>query len=344
MSGDLARAPFNRARSHEYLSAIEASFVEHFRDAGYAEIPGVPVTHAKQVDASTRFIGSHTSVVKPLMFSDTVTAPGHFIVQTCVRTQNLALMSRGEPIHQGSVFQCNGLIAPYSSLGSALVDLERYFAHLGISAQLVWHARDDDSDLLRALWDAQIHPLAHRMPGDALRHTYGDQRLAGRDVQVDMFCGDQCRRLPIAVVSAIDVDNAPRFCEVTITPGKIMQQLFHCDHFLDCFPIVDVPHDDVDTARKLEDCIALSVLLLRHGLRPAGTGNVRRLLRKYLAFAAEFAQALNVGATQLCSIVSKYEQAQFGGLSASLAWADVLKQHDYCPGHNEHTASTLRDA
>ena len=258
------------------------------------------------------------------MFSDAVAASGHFVVQTCVRTHNLALMTRGEPIYQGSVFQCNGLLALYASLGSALADLDRYFANLGISSMLLWQARSDDADLLAALRGAGIRALAHTLPDEILRHRYGDKRLAGRDVQVEMLCHDRCRRVPIAVVSAIDVDQALRFCEVSISPGKILQQLFHRDHFLDCFPVVGVPHDNLNAARKLEDCVVLSVLLLREGLRPGGSSNMRQLLRKYLISAAELAQVLGVGATQLRSVVSEYEQAQFGDLSASLAWDDVV--------------------
>src|SRR5260370_5866502 len=78
---------FDRSRSVEYVESIHRRFSAYYTSLGYAEYTPVPIT--SKIDPTVRFVGSHVSVLKPHLLQGTVPTPGYFIVQNCLRTQNL---------------------------------------------------------------------------------------------------------------------------------------------------------------------------------------------------------------------------------------------------------------
>src|SRR5690606_8562235 len=81
------RPSLEREQGPEVVEKLASDFKDYYRSLGYAEKEAVPISSG--VDPSVRFIGSHISVFKPELLDGSVPTPGEFIVQDCVRTQNV---------------------------------------------------------------------------------------------------------------------------------------------------------------------------------------------------------------------------------------------------------------
>jgi hypothetical protein len=293
------------------LCNIRAEFEAFFSDRRYIREPPIGVIDAKRVDPSTRFIGSHTSVLKPYMYGRAVPRSGIWIVQPCLQTQNLVAYETDDLIYHGSVLECHGLLAPYAELERLVLDVHSYFGRLLVPQEdLVVAVAQADNDVVAAVRGAGF---AYRWETEELlRHSFGDPRLCGRDACLEIVANG--KRIACGVIIVIELDETPAYVEAALAPGRIVQAAYHLEHYLDLFPVVGLPAiDDFRIRVNLEDAICALVLMAREGLRPGGSDNRRRIMRRYLARIERYCRAYDITTKQLIAAVGAYEGAQYGG-------------------------------
>lgn len=316
MDADLPKAAIGRGafRRRELavarMHALRSIFLDRFADCDWE--PPRRVSDAKAVDASTRFVGSHTSVLKARFYQDCgVPEHGIHIVQTCFQAHNLAAYADdSRDIVNGSVFECHGMLHRHGQIGALLRSIDSYLREdVGLGDALCYHVRSEDADLTEACRGALPAGALQmdRLPLERMRHRFGDERLAGRDIRIGV--AHRGAYLDCGTIVTVAVDGRDRCIETSLSPGKIVQHQLDLDHYLDVFPIEGVELGDARSSRKAEDCLAGLILLAREGLAPGGSENRRKIMRGQVRHAQNALRAMPP--SRLRNLLAKYEFLQY---------------------------------
>jgi len=291
---------------------MDHQFTHHFENKAYTHIPGISVLDAKSVDPTTVFIGSHISVVKPLMMRDQVPQNGGYLIQDCFRCHNLALMKQEpRPVQHGGYFRCHGLIAPYCKLIELVNDTINFVTtSLGDISKLRVQVAEDDVDLIQALNKTLIKPaqIIKFENTNGMRHRYGDDQLSGRDIHLHLQHGSQI--IDFGIIAAIDKCNQPKFVEVALVPGKIVQSRLELSHFFDIFSPPKLAISEQSLRRIIEDAFISIGFLYSQGLRTGKSGQpgaLKRCLNGFLVLT----QRAGIQQEQAFNILFLYCQQHF---------------------------------
>lgn len=300
------------------------------------------VTNAKEVDPSTRFIGSHTSVLKRYIYSKTIPDGGIRIVQPCFQAQNLAVFGdESQDIDNGSVFECHGLLAKAQSIERVLRHVDAYLNDtLHLRGSIRYHVNSIDCDLLHLAQHVldRRSILVDELEIASNRHQFGDPRLMGRDIRIDISDAGG-KRLAMGVIIAMHLDGLFHCVEVALAPGRIVQSIYRRPHYLDVFPLTGLIGPNERITRKLEDCLVGIVLLAREGLRPGGSENKRKIMRAYLKFLGKTCTQVGISRESLMKVVTEYECRQYGNTTSAAILVEALGEldlHNFVPYCDEH--------
>src|SRR5437879_3092457 len=120
------RKRFSLEEAKNYTSLLIDDFKDHYTSLGYHE--KLPVNITSGIDPTVLFIGSGISILKPNILEGTISAPGIFIVQNCLRTHNTKwLLNEDRPLVWGSYFTNVVLVAPSERLREACYETFDFF-------------------------------------------------------------------------------------------------------------------------------------------------------------------------------------------------------------------------
>ena len=321
------RRHFERASSAEHVEGMKRDFASHYSALGYVEHQPVPIS--SRVDPSVRFVGSHISVLKRYLLEGSLPAPGYFILQNCIRTQNVKRLWDDDYLPRwGSFFTSLGALAVAERLDDVCIETFRFFeCQLDIHANSIrLRVSSQDEDLMRACLiigrsecleiDTQQLPY--------YRHKLGMDGIAARNFSIALRNAWDADYSDVGNVLIIENAQHTLAVEVALGSTTILRQLHNLDHVNDCYPILGLPPGDARIIRKLEDAMIVSTVLIREGLSPGASDNRERILRTYMRSLVYFRARTGLSLTAIGEALSAFEQNQFPG-SPSKAAAIIVE-------------------
>lgn len=311
---------FDRETAPKVVSEFTLNFKKYYQGLGYQEEPPVPISSG--VDPTVRFVGSHISVLKPHLFPGGIPQPGIFLVQNCIRTQNLKRLYDDSYFPRwGSFFPSLGTISPPDGLDRVVTEA------MGLLTEVFKIDKDfiiarvtkEDSDLFSSATKVfEPNKLEiDTMPINYYRHKLGVPELKGRNFNFALKNCDNNEFADIGNAIVLERDGSPVAVELALGSTTIIKQIFGLGHVLDCHSIVGLEEKEQPFGIKLTDCLITSLYLYRENLRSGGTDNRRRILRKYLEGIRYFEKKLNVNNKTLEKIIIKSERFEFGDIKIS---------------------------
>lgn len=314
------RERFDRSESAKVIQNIIDGFKKYYYALGYKEES--PVSISSGVDSSVRFIGSHISVLKPYLVQGGVPDPGIFIVQNCIRTQNLRrILDNSHLPRWGSFFPSLGVISPANCLNKSVMEALRLMTDVfKIKNDLIIaRVSSEDTDLFDSVNEYFMpkNIQVDTMPINYYRHKLGVPELRGRNFNFALKNCDDEEYSDVGNIIILERDNIPVAIELALGSTTIIKQIYGLPHVLDCHSIVGLKNTKEPFGRKLEDCILTSLYLYNEGLRPGGTDNRKRLLKKYLLGIQYFRNKLGLTYENLGEIICMSEKLEFGSIKIS---------------------------
>lgn len=314
------RIKFDRREAPKVVAQFTNSFRDYYQNLGYRQEKSVPISSG--IDPTVRFIGSHISVLKPYLFSGEVPEKGIYIVQNCVRTQNLRrLFDETYFPRWGSFFPSLGVISPPNDLDRMVVEsigLLTDVFRIPRELIVIRVSRED-----RELFDSANRNFESTnleidtMPINYYRHKLGVPELRGRNFNFALKNCDNDEHSDVGNVIVLERNRIPVAIELALGSTTIIKQIFCLDHVLDCHSIMGLEDTDKLFGKKLEDCIITCLYLYREGLRPGGTDNRRRILKKYLEGVGYFKNKLGITNEHLEQVITNSEKLEFDAANAS---------------------------
>ncbi len=327
------RPILDREHSHEAVESLERDFKDFYSSRGYSEHE--PVLISSGADPSVRFIGSHISVFKPYLLTDTVPTPGYFIVQDCVRTQNMKRIFDDEYSPRwGSFFTSLGTISPASRLDE-VCDESLHFLKEKINIEnndIRVRVNSKDEDLLKASRNV--------FPEDSLeidtqqdsyyRHKIGIDGVWGRNFNLALRNANGEGFADVGNVILIENNEKKLGAELALGATTILKQVYNLEHVNDFYPVVGLPQIDPKISRKLEDAIIVSVTLSREGLEPNASDNRGRILRTYMRSLIYLRERAGLSIGKVEYALKQFERKQFvtDDPSASNGITEYLKGYE----------------
>jgi len=327
------RPILGREHGREAVESLKDDFKDFYGAHGYKEHEPVPISSG--IDPTVRFIGSHISVFKSYLLSDTVPTPGYFMAQDCIRTQNVKRLFDDEYLPRwGSFFTSLGTISPAGRLtdvcGESLdfleqkLDIKADDIRIRVSAQ--------DEDLLDASKNVfQEKNLEVNTQQEAYyRHKIGIDGVWGRNFNIALRNANREGFSDVGNIILIENNEKKLGVELALGATTILKQIYNIERVNDFYPVSGLPELDPKISRKLEDAIIVSTTLLREGLEPNASDNRGRILRTYMRSILYFKERAGLSMDNIEAVLKKFEQEQFATTdpSAFNKITEYLKEYE----------------
>ncbi|MFA6408368.1 MAG: hypothetical protein WCW36_02805 [Candidatus Paceibacterota bacterium] len=322
-----------REQGPELVETLEDDFKDFFRARGYEEHE--PVLISSGIDPTVRFIGSHISVFKPYLLSETVPTPGYFMTQDCIRTQNVKRLFDDEYLpHWGSFFTSLGTISPSDRLNDVC----------GESLSFLKEKLDINANDIRvrvSSKDIDLHETSKKvfhednLEVDTQRETYYRHKIGidgvwGRNFNIALRNANGEGFSDVGNIILIENNEKKLGVELALGATTILKQIYNIEHVNDFYPVIGLPKLDPRISRKLEDSIIVSTTLLREGLEPNASDNRGRILRTYIRSILYFKERTGLSMDTIEDVLKRFEQEQFGAndSSASNKITEYLREYE----------------
>jgi hypothetical protein len=310
--------PVSRIDAYRFTKEIRSGFLTLFKNFGYLEQQ--PVKISSGVDPTVRLIGSHISVLKPILLGET-TIPGNGIViaQDCIRTHNLANLGKREVVSKwGSFFQSLGTLTLYASMHESFLHAIQFFTQVLAckSKDLLVRVSAEDRDLLEV---AVSHMLPSQIEIDTrspsyYRHSIGHNEITGRNLNFALRSQGLDTYEDVGNFIILERCGNPQWIEVAMGVSTIAKQKYGLLHVLDCHPVRTVNSSEDWARRQFEDIIITSVALLHEGLRPSNRDNRTRILKSYIGHSSHLLRVLELSYVDFSHIIDDYYCNAYSGL------------------------------
>lgn len=312
--GVVADSRFDRRAIADLRDRIRQRFCSFFRSQGY--LPHAPGSIIPKTDVSVLFTGSAISTLKPYLSANSVPREGLFIVQNCLRTQNLKHF--GNDAHNlswASYFSGLGVLVRPDQLDRLAADTWRFLAdELAIPVdRLRIRAASKDVDLLQYWYSAGLSSCVEldASQPSAYTHKFGMDGVSGRNCNFGVAHHMTGAIRDIGNIIVMEAEGRPVAVEIgfgveTITsrildfPNPITASLA-CDFLLPFTPLVT----------QLADAISAAVVILDAGVLPGPTGR-SYILRRYLRSTAELREKAEVDLSEVGACAEQFEREEFG--------------------------------
>lgn len=306
---------FSRAQilPEEEVRRVTNSFMAQFLTAKYTEIPSVAISSG--IDSTVGLVGSHISVFKKL-FSN-LPDEGIFMNQDCMRTYNLKpSLDDSKPITWGSHFPSIGAMVKYNNLDKVVGDTMCFLSdELNIPEKDIrLIVQSTDSDLLSICQKVTTNIEIDTKPNSYYRHTIGMDGILGRNFNVAIKNPATTEYSDVGNVIILETEDGSNKIGVEVALGvtTILKQIKNLPHILDNYPIEASSNVNNEVSlRKLEDAIISSVALMKEGLRPLGTRQNDKMLKKYLKSLLYHSINLDLGIEEIEEIIKNYITRQY---------------------------------
>lgn len=305
--------PFFREDSRACIDRVIDAFFAACSNVGCDErLRAVPISSG--FDPSVRFIGSHISVMLPLILENRIPHSGIAMWQDCLRTQNLLkLLEKGEGHFWGSHFIALGALFPGSCFASpAMISTSLFCDWLGSDRSDIEVSYFVDDTLIGEL--AEAHFIGCSLRRDPIaapyRHKVGVKYVKGKNCNIALRGrGGQFQLVGNIILYTIDGSECG--VELALGPSTILAAMQKLNHILDTFPLCGLDSYPAISLnqRVAEDAAVASLCLLREGLRPYGDLNTCRLLKKYI----DIFQSTTFGLEEeaMAPLLLRYYQRQY---------------------------------
>lgn len=315
-----------QARAH--VEKLTQVFKKYFGNLHYQEEPSVPISSG--IDSSVRFIGSPISVFKPYLISGKIPNPGIFMRQDCIRTKNIDKMLNDDfQPAWGTYFPNMGAIAPASRIEEGCQDAFHFFEGvLKISREnLKIRLSSRDSDLLdscqRGFYAGSLE--IDSKPDGYYRHKIGLEGFSGRNCNIALRNPNDNGFSDVANLIILENEGQPACLEISIGVTTILKELYNLDHVQDGVPVEGFQGLDAKYRRKFEDVLVTSAVLFREGLRPFGSHNRNRILKKYVQALSFFRAKCHLELPELRTVALRFEESQLADTTDTIT--DILIEY-----------------
>ena len=278
-------------KNQEYLGrqSIDQLILGFFRACDRfscnSRIPAVKTSSG--YDPSVRFIGSHISVMVPIMAHQQIPKGGAAMWQDCVRTRCLAeMLQTGElSAAWGSYFVSIGALLPPGEYDqAALILFDFLIEQLALDpadVNVSFYAYDNA--LKKVVEDhfatCDINNSTEQKP---FRHKVGIESIKGKNINIAIRRDKGSAFEPIANLICYQDKGRPCGIELAVGTSTVAKVQYGLNHVLDTFPLPTLDETRNNRHLCLKDSAVTALHLLREGLKPTSSRNVNRLLRKYL--------------------------------------------------------------
>lgn len=281
----------------EQMQQITASFEKLFAEAGYTQEPAVPIT--QKVDKTVRFVGAPISVMKPRLLTGDIPQPGVFMVQDCLRTQNLASLFNPDDLPTyGSFFTAMGALVRYDDLPNLFsITNNLLLDRLNIPSNDLFISTDSsDKDLATAaVQDGRVKVRHDTQPADLYRHGYGIEGVWGRNISYWLRNASTGVFEDVGNIIVIENDTKQLGAELALGSSTLVKQLAGLDNVMECYELTVTPNGTPEAIkRKLEDTVLTTLALHAEGLRPSSRDNQTRILRSYMKAMSMYSRMLGI--------------------------------------------------
>ena len=267
----------------DQIQSLERLFKNHYTQAGYKEV--LPVSINSGIDKSVNFVGSTISVLKPL-FHEGVPAPGVYMNQPCLRTQNMQIFYNDDAnIEYNSYFNTSAVLAPPEELDSVTRNAIEFISKLPEDTldRLVVRAASDDEDLLGAIHASGFKGYIE-IDGreDAYYHwKYGDPGVSGRGLTLAVTSRNDEHYRDIGNIVVMEKNGMPAAVEWGYGSETFLSRVNDTVQPLESSTISDSFPYEHGLKAKLSDALAATIEMYCAGVTPADKGG-RFILKEYL--------------------------------------------------------------
>jgi hypothetical protein len=287
-------------------------FRECFRRLGYEEHAPVPIT--SRIDPSVTLVGSTISVLKSLLHQG-LPAPGVFLVQPALRTQNLRTMRDDDAFPVWcSYFTAFGLLAPPDRLRATALDLWSYFRNDAPveTSRIVLRASSRDADLLELLEDLPGSPEVEVDGYEDIRyrHRFGIDGVVGRNFNVAIR-SEWGELRDVGNLILMEEDGRLIAVDVGFGVGTMLSRIHDLEHPIQASTIGSVVSVRSRSDVKFADALAAAVVLGEEGLRPNMTHR-GKFLRSYLQAASHLRGRTRRSHEEVEELAAEFQRLEFG--------------------------------
>lgn len=317
-NGVASREQFSHQHIKEVQEGVILAFDNFFIEKGYKRVAPEPILPLN--DNSVLFTNSTIIPLKSLVEERKIPKPGCFVIQPCLRNQNLQIIYEDKVIPEYmSYFTMVGILAIPSrydrvaeeswELLTRCLNIPRENIKILISSQ--------DKEALHVWQNISGGPIVEI---DSRRESYyewsyGMPGISGRGLTFSIKFKDSEVFRDIGNIVTMRASNGEMVgCEFGFGVETIISRMLNLTRPIEAATISKVIPFEEGLKEKLADAIACTVVLFRHGLRP-GRGGVCHILKAYIKGISYFRRRLSIGMNNIKRIVFDYEQTEFGNSS-----------------------------
>ena len=298
---------------------VRDDFVEHFAHLGYIPVPSVPVTRG---DSTAHFVVATITPFMSGLLSQTLTPPGSFIVQKCLRTQNVDLSKTAPPPEYMTTFEMCGTISPSDCAPAvARQSLDLLRDKYGIKqSDLRVRASSADIGLYEGLKHQGVSVETDSRPESYYRWGYGRDGVSGRGITWAIRSSERLEFRDIGNVVMIRHNNVDTAVEFGFGIETLVSRMRGLVRPLTAAKISEVIPFTEGDMEKLADLLATSATMIHEGVVPGKNGQGKEL-KKHLRALSFWTKTLKIESSQVCDWVKQYCLLEFGldsGVSQTL--------------------------
>ena len=310
---------FDTEKNKYYAEFIIDSFKEHFRFRGYEEHQ--PVQINSKIDDSVYFIGSTISVFKKYLLSNTIDPIGYFLVQRCIRTQNIKCIYDDNKIPEwSSYFRSIGTISPYNRLNEVIFEVWEFLnKKLNIPKNdIKVRVSSTDLDLLKFWKGLDEGPIIEIDSKDLsyYKHKYGLEHINGRNLNFALRQNGSNQFKDIGNLIVIERNGNERIAvELAFGVSTIICRMFSLYNSVQASIISKIIPFDRYNVSKFSDALSVIVHLVREELTPTASNTRGRVLRSYIQGLIYLNKKLKINFDTIVDFADRYEQEEYGNMT-----------------------------
>lgn len=311
----------------EKMSILIKLFLEFYHSKNYFEHEQIKISTG--LDPTVQFIGSHISVYKKYLISKKIPITGYYMMQKCVRTQNLKNCLRKDniPFKYSSYFYSLGVLAPTVRLEKVCSEFFEFLnTKLKINLENIKiRISSRNKPLIQACIQAgmQNNLEIDTKPELYYIHKLGMVDYIGNSFNIAIWDKKLEYFSDVGNIILIKHKNEPIAIEVAFGAGIMTKTLLGLDHVLDCYELEGLTNKDPAVRIKFEDTLITCMALYEDGLRPKKYPTKNRTLGTYVKLLSYFRRKTNVSITELKNILKEFQHKEFQNLNKDLS-AEII--------------------
>ena len=307
---------FKQEEIKKNTNFVISSFEEYFKSLNYIEHENVEMN--SKIDDTVYFIGSTISVYKKHIFNNTIPDKGFYLIQRCLRSQNLKILFKDDIPNWGSYFKAIGTLAPYIRCNE-IISEAWYFLNTVLKIDkndIMVRVASSDEELLDFWQTLDNGPIVEvdGQPIEYYKHKYGHKELKGKNLNFALRQGNSNEFKDIGNLIVIEKDEKKIAMELTFGVSTLLCRKFGLINPIQT-SLISTVIPFKDETIKFSDCICVVVHLLKEGLRPNSSNTRGRVLKQYIRGINIWKEKLGYTTDEIKEFANKYEYEEYKTVS-----------------------------